>query len=61
MEFEGILQGNRLTITTTKLIQGAARQFTLEGYVVGDRLVATLSGIATNKKPASGFVTATKK
>jgi hypothetical protein len=52
MVVAGKIDGNRITFQNGKMLQGAARKLTFDGYVIDGRILAGVGGIAVNKKPA---------
>lgn len=42
-QFEGKMEGNQFVITTTKMLHGAPRKLDFRGYVIGRRIVMTLT------------------
>lgn len=57
-EFEGNLEGNVVTLTTTKMLHGGARRLELAGFVIGRRLILTAR---VNGKPIDDFVSVGKQ
>jgi hypothetical protein len=56
MKVEGERDGNHVVIRTTEMIRGDYRSLQFTGYFLGRRIVASVSGVATNKQPASGWI-----
>jgi hypothetical protein len=56
MKVEGERDGNHVMIHTTEMIRGDYRLLEFTGYIVGKRIVANVSGMVANKKPASGWI-----
>lgn len=60
MAIEGTRVGNGVNFYTTGMRLVAGRSLTFSGALVGSRLYAQVSGVAANRKPATGFITARK-
>lgn len=56
MNVTGKRVGLQFVMTTTAMKQGKARNLQFSGVAIGNRILAGVSGIASNGKPASGFV-----
>jgi hypothetical protein len=61
MKVEGERDGNHVVIHTTEMIRGDYRSLEFTGYVLGKRIVASVDGVATNKKRASGWISLWKQ
>jgi hypothetical protein len=61
MKIEGQRDGNHVVIRTTEMIRGDYRSLEFTGYVLGKRIVASVDGVATNKKRASGWISLWKQ
>lgn len=57
-EFEGKIEGNKVMLTTTKMLHGSARRLDLQGYVIGKRLIFTAH---VNGKPSKDFASTRKQ
>lgn len=60
MTVEGHLTGNRIAFETTEMILGKNRKLVFRGYVLDDRIVASLGGVSTDGKPIAAGVSLRK-
>jgi hypothetical protein len=42
-DYEAKLEGNQFLVTTTKMLHGAKRKLNFRGYIIGRRIVMTLT------------------
>lgn len=56
MAVEGRLNGNRIEFRNTEMLRGKNRGLAFQGYVLSDRIVASVAGIAVDGKPIRGWV-----
>ncbi len=61
MKVEGQREGNHVVIRTTEMIRGAYRSLEFAGYILGRRIVASVDGVNTAKKPVSGWISLWKQ
>lgn len=61
MEFEGLLNGNVIEVITTSVKKEDTRVLKFTGYVIGDRIILDVDGIAAGGGPASGLIDLRKR
>jgi hypothetical protein len=61
MKVEGQRDGNHVVIRTTEMIRGDYRSLEFTGYFLGRRIVASVDGVNTAKKRATGWISLWKQ
>jgi hypothetical protein len=61
MEVDGVLDGNAIDFSTTKMIDGDKRVLKFSGYVFENRLIVRVSGATPKGTPATGIIDLRKK
>jgi hypothetical protein len=61
MKVEGQRDGNHVVIRTTEMIRGDYRSLEFAGYFLGRRIVASVDGVNTAKKRATGWISLWKQ
>ncbi len=56
MRVAGTIDGSYLDLENTQMIKGPARRLRFQGFALGDRMILSISGIATNGGKASGML-----
>jgi len=56
MTIDGNLRGNCISFETTGMILGRARKLRFQGYLVGDRILAHITGTSADRKPVNASV-----
>ena len=59
-EYHGKLEGNQMVLVSTKMLHGAQRRIEFRGYVIGDRIVMTVTSI-NGKRQNGDFISLWKK
>lgn len=61
MNLSGNLNGNRIQMQTTGMIQGKSRDFSFQGYLLGTRIVADVDAITTERDRVAGWLSVSRK
>jgi hypothetical protein len=56
MDIDGQLDGNRIAFRSTQMIRGGNRQLAFDGYLLSDRIIARVDGVAVDGNRATGWM-----